>query len=101
MVAKNEYFFGKKRRNKLIEKVHNKVLGKKQNLVLIGMPGCGKTTLGTKLAKSFGREFIDTDALIVEKEGVDIPTIFETKSELVTSITKDATTIPNLSFNSL
>jgi shikimate dehydrogenase len=77
----NEYFFSKRRSNRLIEKVLSTVQGKKKNLVLIGMPGCGKTTLGTKLAKSFGREFIDTDALIVEKEGVDIPAIFETKGE--------------------
>lgn len=77
----NEYFFCKKKSNKLIEKVISNVVGDKTNLVLIGMPGCGKTTLGKKIAKDIGREFIDTDDLIVEKLGMDIPTIFEKHGE--------------------
>ncbi len=39
------------------------------NIVLIGMPGCGKTTTGELLAKLQNYKFIDTDQLIVEKTG--------------------------------
>lgn len=39
------------------------------NIVLAGMPGSGKTTVGVELSKRLGREFIDTDGLIVEKYG--------------------------------
>lgn len=41
---------------------------KKNNLVLIGMPGCGKSTIGVVLAKVLGFHFIDSDLLIQEKE---------------------------------
>jgi shikimate kinase len=40
-----------------------------QNVVLIGMPGAGKSTAGVLLAKAMSREFIDTDLLIQAREG--------------------------------
>jgi shikimate kinase len=40
----------------------------KSNLVLIGMPGAGKSTLGVLLAKTLGKNFIDTDLLVQESE---------------------------------
>ena len=46
-------------------------------IYLIGMMGCGKTTCGRLLARRLGRELVDTDALIVEREGRSIPDIFE------------------------
>lgn len=39
------------------------------NLILIGMPACGKSTLGVVLAKTMGMKFLDTDLLIQEREG--------------------------------
>ena len=42
---------------------------KKTNIVLLGMPGSGKSTVGVLLAKSLGMRFIDTDLLIQEQEG--------------------------------
>ena len=39
-----------------------------ENIVLIGMPGCGKSTVGVVLAKVMGYHFIDSDLLIQEKE---------------------------------
>ncbi|WP_298016937.1 shikimate kinase [uncultured Dysosmobacter sp.] len=46
------------------------------NIVLIGMPGCGKTTVGQALAALTGREAIDIDARIVSRAGCSIPQIF-------------------------
>lgn len=51
------------------------------NLVLIGMPGCGKSTVGGLLAELSGREAVDIDALIVREAGMSIPEIFEKEGE--------------------
>lgn len=40
-----------------------------ENIVLIGMPGAGKSTVGVLVAKTLGMSFIDTDLIIQEKEG--------------------------------
>jgi shikimate kinase len=42
------------------------------NIILIGMPGAGKSTLGVLLAKALGKDFIDTDILIQQKEGMKL-----------------------------
>lgn len=47
-----------------------------QNLILVGMPGCGKSTVGTQLAQKLGREFVDADLEIERKAGLSIPEIF-------------------------
>ena len=52
-----------------------------KNIILIGMMGCGKTTCGRLLARRLGRELVDTDALIVEREGRSIPDIFAQSGE--------------------
>jgi len=54
---------------------------KSMNLVLIGMPGCGKTTIGQELAALTGREAVDTDQLIADEAGMSIPEIFEKEGE--------------------
>ncbi len=52
-----------------------------KNLVLIGMMGCGKSTIGRMLSQALGRPLVDTDHLIQEEQGTDIPTIFSQKGE--------------------
>ena len=71
------------------------------NLVLIGMMGCGKSTCGRLLSQKLGRRFVDTDALIEEREGRSIPEIFAQDGEdyfrdLETAIVKELSHQSNL-----
>ena len=50
---------------------------KKTNLLLIGMPGCGKTTVGRRAAKRAGLKFLDMDMEIERREKKTIPELFE------------------------
>ncbi|MCR4956629.1 MAG: chorismate mutase [Lachnospiraceae bacterium] len=51
------------------------------NLILIGMPGCGKSSIAKAIGELSGREVIDTDTYIEEKEGMSIPEIFKKGGE--------------------
>jgi shikimate kinase len=51
------------------------------NVFLVGMPGCGKSTVGRLLANSLGQKFVDSDEEIVRRNGVEIATIFEIEGE--------------------
>ena len=51
--------------------------GHKKDIILIGMPGCGKTSLGKRLAKALERSFLDLDLAVEEKAGKRISRIFE------------------------
>ncbi|SKC81307.1 shikimate kinase [Maledivibacter halophilus] len=51
------------------------------NIVLIGMPGCGKTTIGKLISKKLDIGFCDIDHYIEEKEGRSIPDIFKDNGE--------------------
>lgn len=59
-----------------LDRVFNKILSSKENIVLIGMPASGKTSVGGIIAKALGREFIDTDSLVENEMGMTIPEIF-------------------------
>ena len=68
-VAASEFFFDKKLEEKKAEMIFKKIQGQKQNIVLIGMPGSGKSTVGKILAKKLGRNFLDTDKEIEKNHG--------------------------------
>lgn len=51
------------------------------NLILVGMPGSGKTTIGRTLAKHMGKVFVDSDEEIQKRTGVTIPHIFDIEGE--------------------
>lgn len=52
-----------------------------KNIILIGMMGCGKTTCANLLHQKLGRNVVDTDALIVERQGRSISDIFAAQGE--------------------
>lgn len=51
------------------------------NLILVGMMGSGKTTMGRALAKHLGKDFVDSDEEIKQRTGVTIPHIFDIEGE--------------------
>lgn len=71
-----EHFTGRRFDTTDIDRVYKKIMSQKQNIVLIGMPACGKSTLGKEVAKKLGLEFVDTDTMITDREKVTIPEIF-------------------------
>lgn len=71
-----EKFSGKSIPHEKIDKVYETIINNQKNIVLVGMPGCGKSTCAALLSKKTGRECIDTDAMVVEASGEKIPDIF-------------------------
>lgn len=65
----------------LITKVYDILLRMKKNIVLCGMPSCGKSSIGKKLAELTGRTFYDLDSVIVERSKMKISDIFEKYGE--------------------
>ena len=63
------------------EEVLRELTGQVRNVVLIGMPGCGKSAVGRELARRMGRPFADLDKLIEEQAGRTIPEIFAQEGE--------------------
>ena len=64
----------------LTNQIFDEIYFDKRNIVLSGMPASGKSTVGKLVAQQLDRELIDTDQLIIEREG-HIPTIFKEKGE--------------------
>ena len=63
-----------------VDRIVKEILREDRNIVLIGMPSCGKTTVGRRLAERLGRAFVDVDEEIVKAHG-DIPSIFAKEGE--------------------
>lgn len=80
-VYASEIFLGMKHPQEKLNKIYNKIKRKKENIVLIGMPASGKSTVARLLGDSLSRETLDTDDEIVKSVGKDIPAIFESEGE--------------------
>ena len=65
----------------IIDEIKKEMLKDRCNIVLIGMPSAGKTTIGKMLEKKLGKEFIDLDDMIIAKAGKSIPEIFQESGE--------------------
>ena len=79
--AAEERFFDKTIPSNENERILGMLRQETTNIVLIGMPGSGKTTVGEVLAKLTGREAIDVDQHIAERAGCSIPEIFAQSGE--------------------
>ena len=80
-VAAEEHFFEKSIPGSENERILRKLRAQMTNIVLIGMPGSGKTTVGDVLAAMTGREALDVDREIVRRTGRSIPEIFREDGE--------------------
>ena len=78
-----ELFCGEKIPTEKLESVYGDILKQKQNIVLIGMPSAGKTTIGEMLSKTLGMPFFDSDIIIKEKTGKMPVDIIKTDGEAV------------------
>lgn len=76
-----ELFFGKEIPDARTDEILSSLEREMQNVVLVGMPGCGKTTVGKTLAKALSRPFCDADEEIERRAGKTIPAIFEAEGE--------------------
>ena len=76
-----EWFLNKQLPDRLIQEVYDKMRRQMENIILIGMPGCGKSTVGKLLAERLGKTFVDADEEVVETFGMDIPAIFAKEGE--------------------
>ena len=76
-----EIFLDKTLPESLLEETFEKVFGDKENIILIGMPSSGKSTVGRALAAALSRPFFDSDDEIVKNEGTSISDIFASRGE--------------------
>ena len=76
-----EWFTGNPVDDGKISKIHAILRCQMENIVLIGMPGSGKTTVGKLVAEQCGKTFVDADAQIVKAAGKPIPQIFTEEGE--------------------
>ena len=65
----------------IIDEIKKEILKDRCNIVLIGMPSAGKTTIGKMLEEKLGKEFFDLDDMIIAKAGKSIPEIFQESGE--------------------
>lgn len=76
-----ELFTGKCIPDSEIDRIERVLSHQMQNIVIIGMPGSGKTAVSAMLAERLGRKIFDTDTIVSEKAGMTIPEIFAAQGE--------------------
>ena len=77
----SELFTGSAIADARIGEIYRTLAVQMQNIVLVGMPGCGKSSIGTLLAKKLDRPFLDADAEIEKTAGMPIPEFFRLHGE--------------------
>ncbi|MBR6915614.1 MAG: shikimate kinase [Clostridia bacterium] len=77
----SDLFLGAEKDDSVADEVYGALKREVGNVVLVGMPGCGKTTVGRILALKLGKKLVDTDELIEKGTGETIPEIFEKYGE--------------------
>ena len=78
----HEIFFDTTVDNDICEKIEYSLTLQMCNVVLIGMAGCGKSTIGKALAEKLNKQLVDTDEMIVNTENKPISEIFAEKGEV-------------------
>lgn len=76
-----EWFTEKTIPDERIGEIYARLRRETENLIIIGMPGSGKTTLGRLLAQATGKNFVDVDEAIIRTAGMSIPEIFAASGE--------------------
>ena len=79
--AASSLFTGEEYSDGAVNTVYEKILSRRENAVLIGMSGSGKSYVGRLAAEKLGRRFIDTDSEIVRVTGKSVPEIFDSVGE--------------------
>lgn len=80
-IKANELFFDRKIEKEEAKKIYSYIYRDVSNIVIIGMPGSGKTSIGRSLAKKLGRGFVDLDREIEKIDGISVQQIFENYGE--------------------
>ena len=80
-VRASEIFLGHSHPADTVERILSGLSAQMQNVILIGMPGCGKSTIASLLADRLGRTSIEADDEIVNAAGMSIPEIFAAEGE--------------------
>ncbi|MBO4671255.1 MAG: hypothetical protein J5640_05370 [Bacteroidales bacterium] len=80
-IKARELFAGETYSGSDVEMEFRHLMRSKRNIVLCGMPSCGKSTVGSELARYTGRRFVDTDEIVALQAGMEIPDIFSREGE--------------------
>ena len=79
--ASAEQFTGTAIPDSRVEEIFRELAAETGNIVLVGMPGSGKSAVGRAVAQELGRPFYDADREIVQAAGMEIPAIFASQGE--------------------
>lgn len=79
--AASDLFTGRNGNDFAVDRIEKKISKRMKNIILIGMPGVGKSTIGRFLSERTGRPFYDIDSEIEKEEGRSIPEIFKNDGE--------------------